>query len=206
MFSELSVQVIWASIFVLLQFGFLKDVSELLANQVLLLLVKDIDTFLSIVEPWMVKHLFRSQSLGNVLFEHVLHEVSGQFRHCVSILNLLLVELMCQITDLIRFKWHIAIKYGVEADTCRPDIDWEPLISNLLHNLRRNVSWSATLLKKKLVLIDSSADSKIANFYISVAIEQDIVKLDISMNYSNRMHVSNSLHDLFEEVLGVFLS
>ena len=73
MLGKLCVQVMWASILVLLQLCFLQYVCEFLPDQILLLFVKYIDTFLDVIEPWMVKYLFRCQSLGHILFKHILH-------------------------------------------------------------------------------------------------------------------------------------
>ena len=73
MLCKLCVQVMRATILVLLQFRFLQNISEFLPNQVLLLLIKYVDTLFDIVEPRMVKHLFRCEALRDVFLQHVLH-------------------------------------------------------------------------------------------------------------------------------------
>lgn len=78
MLREFGVEVVWASILVLPELGLLKNVGELLADQVLLLLVKDVDLLLSVVEPGMIQDLFGGKSLGYVLLKHVLHKVAGE--------------------------------------------------------------------------------------------------------------------------------
>ena len=55
---EFRVQVARATVFILAHLLFVKDIGELLADQVLLLLIKDVDFLFRVIEPRMVKNLF----------------------------------------------------------------------------------------------------------------------------------------------------
>ena len=92
MLCELSVQVMWAPIFMLLEFCLLKNVRKFFSDQVFLLFVKYVDSFFNVIEPWMVEDLFCSESFGDVLLEHVLHEITRELGNCITILYLLLVQ------------------------------------------------------------------------------------------------------------------
>ena len=117
MLRELRIQVVRATIFLLLKLGLLKYVGELFANQVFLLFVKDINFILDIVEPWVEEDLLGGEPLRHALLKHVLHEVASKLRDCVAILDLLLVQLMCQVANLISLEGHITVQDGIEAHT-----------------------------------------------------------------------------------------
>ena len=135
-----------------------------------------------------------------------MHEVAGQLRRRVSVLDLLLVQLVGQVSNLVRLEWHVSIEDGVKANTGRPDVYWETLIANFLHDLGGNVGRSTALLEQKLVLVNAATDTEVANFDVTHAIEQNIVKLDVPVHDTDRVHVGDTLHNLLEEVLGVLLS
>ena len=118
MLRELSIQIRWATIFYSLYLLFVQNVSELFADQILLLLVKDIDFGLSVIKPGMVKDFFGAQSFAYILFEHVLHEVSCQFRGGVFVFDFLLVKLVGQVSDLVRLERDIAVEDCKEAYSC----------------------------------------------------------------------------------------
>ena len=94
MLSKLCVQVAWVPIFLRLNFLFMEDVSEFFADQVLLLLIKNVDFLFGVVKPGMVKNFLGAKSFANILFEHVLHQVSCQLRGYILVLDLLLIELV----------------------------------------------------------------------------------------------------------------
>ena len=50
-------------------------------------------------------------------------------------------------------------------------------------------------------MLDELAYSKVANLDLSLGIEQDVIQLYISMQNLLRMAVSDSIHDLLENVL-----
>ena len=52
-------------------------------------------------------------------------------------------------------------------------------------------------------MVDTPTDTEIANLHVSLAVQQDVVKLDISMHNANRVHVRDPLHDLLKEILGI---
>ena len=54
-------------------------------------------------------------------------------------------------------------------------------------------------------MVDAPTDTEIANLHVSLAVQQDVVKLDISMHNANRVHVRDALHDLLKEILGILL-
>ena len=205
MLRELRVQVVGAAVFMLLQLRFLQDVGELFPNQILLLLVKDVDALFHIVEPRVEEDFLGRQALGNILFKHVLHEIASQLRHSVPILDFLLVQLVRQITDLVSFERHVAIQDSVEADTCRPNVNGQALVADLLDNFRGYVGRGATLLKQELFVLDAPTHSEVPNLDVAVTIEENVVQFDVTMDDADRMHVSDTLHYLLDEVFSILL-
>lgn len=125
----------------------MEDVGELLADQVFLLFIKDVDLLLCVIEPGMVKNLLCTQPFGYIFLEHILHEISGQLRHRVAILYLLLVELVGQVPNLISLEWHISIENSVQTNACRPDVNRESLIAYFLNDFRSNISGCTALFE-----------------------------------------------------------
>ena len=160
-----------APIFMLLQLRFLEYVGELFADQVFLLFIKDVDSLFNIIKPRMVQDLFCGESLRDILLEHVLHEVARQLGNRIAILYFLLVQLVGQIADLVGFKRNVSIKDRVEANTRRPDIHWEALVADFLHDLGRNVGRRAALLEEELILVDASAHAEVSNLHIPLAVQ-----------------------------------
>ena len=170
MFRELSIELVRATIFKFLQLLTLENVGEFFLDQVFLLFIKDVDFFFNVVEPRMKQDFLGCEAPGDVLFEHVLHQVARQLRDCVTILDLLLVELMGQVTDLVRFEGDISVENSVQADSSRPYIDWEAFIADFLDDLRSYVSRSTALLKQKLVLVHPPTDAEIANLNVALTV------------------------------------
>ena len=112
---------------------------------------------------------------------------------------------MRQVTDLVSLERDIAVEDGVETDACRPYVDWEALVADFLDDLWRDVGWGAALLKQELVLVNAPRNTEISDFDVAVAIQEDIVELDVSVDNANGMHVGNTLHNLLEQILSVFL-
>ena len=113
MLCELSIEGLGHTVLQFLQLSFLADIGEFLFNKFKLLLVKDIDLFVHIIEPAVSKHLLSSESSRGVLLEHPLHEVSCFFTHCVFIFYLIVHDHFVQVPHLISLERHIAVEHGV---------------------------------------------------------------------------------------------
>ena len=78
---------------------------------------------------------------------------------------------MGQIADLIGFKRHVSIKDRIEAYASRPDIDWEALVADFLHNLGSDVCRRAALFEKELILFNSPADAEVTDLHVTLDVQ-----------------------------------
>jgi len=104
-----------------------------------------------------------------------------------------------QFFHVAGFEGDSTAKHGVEYYTSAPDISFESHVPFLLEDLRSDVGWRPTLLMHYITGLDELADSKISNFYVAFAIEQDVVELDVSMENTLSVDVAKALNDLPED-------
>ena len=197
-----------ASVLELLELLLLQDVGELLADELELLLVEDVDVRVDVVlQPRVPEGVLSSRSLLRRLRQHGLHEVDGLLRDRVLVLDLLFQLFNCvQVADLVRLERHVAVQHRVEADASAPDVDREALVAHVLHDLRCDVRRRATLLEQQLVDLDLLADAEVAYLDVAVAVQQDVVELDVTVRDAILVQVGDALHDLPEDELGVLLT
>lgn len=186
----------------------LEDVGELLANELQLLFVEDVDVLVDVLgEPWVEQDVLSRRPLLRHLLQHHLHDVDRRLRGRVLVLDLLVELLDCvEVADLVRLERHVAVQHGVEADACAPDVHWKAFVPHVLDDFRRDVRRGAALLEQYLLLLDLPTHAEVTNLDVTVPVEQDVVKLDIAVRHFVLVQVGNALHDLLEHKLGVLLA
>jgi len=100
------------------------------------------------------------------------------------------------------FEWHRAKEHRVEHDASAPDVGLEPAISLPFEHFRRDVGWGTALLMLYLILaLHQLANSKIANLYIALGREQNVVQFDVPVEHALAVHVHQPLDELAEHML-----
>ena len=100
---------------------------------------------------------------------------------------------------MTRLDRHMPVQDREQTDPGRPYIRRTPFIPMIKHYFRRDISWSSTLLKQYFIdRAKSPAHSKIADLHITMAIQQNILQLDIPVDHLLLMHVENAEHQLSE--------
>jgi hypothetical protein len=82
---------------------------------------------------------------------------------------------------VLSFKRYCTTKHSIEKHTEAPCIGCKPFITAVRDNLWSNISGCPALLSNALILLYDSADSKVANLDLSIVIQKDIVKFNVSM-------------------------
>ena len=210
MLGKLGVQILRSSLALqLLQLRFLGHIGELLFDKVKFLLIEDVHIVtecVSILEPSMLEGFDCSQTLVRVLLKHPHHEVPCFLADCVLELDGRVQDHLVEIAHLIRFKGDVPIEHGIKADTSRPYINWVALVAELPHNLRGDVGGGSALLEEDLIINNFARDTEVCDLNVTVAIKQDVVQFDVSVDHPVVMEVGDALHDLLEYELGVFLA
>lgn len=126
--------------------------------------------------------------LGNVLFEQVLA---------------LQYQLM-KLFHTLSFEWHSAVEHRKKYHSRRPQVDIQT-VTFISENFRCNVGRGAALLAHHLAFLDLSGYAKVSNFDVTFAVEQDVVKFDVSVRDLLCMDVAQPIDDLLEDLLRVGL-
>ena len=210
MFGKLGVQVLCSPLALeLLKFRFLRYIGELLFDKIQFLLIEDVHIVtecICVLEPGMFQRLDGSQTLFRVLLKHPHHQVPRFFADCVLELDGRVKDHFVQIAHLIRLEGYIPVQHGIKADSGRPYIDWVSLVAEFPHNLRSNVSGCSALLEENLIVNDFAGDTEVCDLYVTVAIKQDVVQFNVSVDDPVVVQVCNALHDLLEHEFGVLLA
>lgn len=201
---KLSIQIIWSStrkrdqisVFSSLIFQLSKlfklvllyDIRKLFPNQFQFLLIKNVDIYIInslfiLMEPYMIEQLFCSCSFAWNFLKHHFHQLDCFVRDDVLFVFYFLVYLFngAKVANLICFKRYVTIQHSKKADSCRPNVDWETFVTHVFDYFRCYISWRTTLLEQYFICFNLSTYSEITDFNISMSIQQNIIKLDISM-------------------------
>jgi len=84
-------------------------------------------------------------------------------------------NLQVQIFHVISLKGHCAIQHGKQNYTRTPEVGLKSLVALVSDNFGSNVCWSAALLVHDLTRLDLLAHSEVANFYVALSVQKNVV-------------------------------
>lgn len=102
-------------------------------------------------------------------------------------------------------KRHSSIQHRIQEDSETPNINEESFITFIDNNFRGEVGRGAALLLNYLSFLDNFADTKVAYFDALLAVKQNVVELDVSVDDRPAMDVCKPVQYLFENELAVGL-
>jgi len=144
-------------------------------------------TFGCLLHPLVTKNLVNCQTLSWVVFQNTLEQRYCLGRGTVSAtfeINFTPYNLLMKFSHIFSLEWYSAVKHRVEYNAGRPHIRLEPYIALALKNLKSHIGWSSTLLKNKLFGFSNKlADSEVADFDMTLRCKQNIVQLDVLVQY-----------------------
>jgi len=92
---------------------------------------------------------------------------------------------LLEFYHVCRLEWNRAIEHGVQNDTSTPNVGLESFITLATENFRRDICWSTALLSLRSIrIIHKLAYTKITNFDITFGGKQNVVELDVSVEYA----------------------
>jgi len=155
----------------------------------------------------VLQHVVGGRSKLGHLLQHLLHEVHRLFGHCIFEFDVL-VQLLhrAEISNLVGFERHVSVKHSIQADSCAPDVYREALVPHVLHDLWCDVGRGAALFEEQFVLFDLPTNSEVTDLDVAMAVQQDVVQLDVTMGDLLVVQVGDTFHDLAEHELSIFLS
>lgn len=86
-----------------------------------------------------------------------------------------------QVLHVVRFERYRAKEQGEKDDTCTPKISLEALVPLIFDDFGCDIGRSATLFVHDLARFDGFRDAKVSNFDPTLTVEEDVIKLDITM-------------------------
>jgi hypothetical protein len=103
-----------------------------------------------------------------------------------------------QLFHVVRLEWDSPVQHGKEYDSRGPEVDTEG-VALVLEDLWGDVGRGTTLLgHAKLTFLALLRNTKVTYLDIALAIEQDVVKFDISMGNVLGMDVAETVNYLLE--------
>lgn len=110
-----------------------------------------------------------------------------------------------QLLHVAGFERDSSTEHCVEDNSSAPDVCLEACVALLTKNLGGNVGGGAALLVHDVAGFDQLAHSEVCNFDVSLAIEEDVIELDVSVKNPLAMNVAQAFNDLSEDDLGADL-
>ena len=86
-----------------------------------------------------------------------------------------------QILHVVCLERYSSIEHGVENYSCGPHIGLETLIASVTNDLWCYISGCSALLTHDFTWLYLLANTKVCYLYHALSIQQDVVKLDISV-------------------------
>ena len=154
----------------------------------------------------MCKNVLCCCSLCWLLFKHEFHQVYRFLAAYIFFVFDFLIQLLdgVEISNLICFERNVSIKHCIQTNSGAPNIYWESFIAHIFYNFWCNISWSTTLFKKYFILIYFAGNSEVTYFNVAMAVQQNIIKLDISVSNLVLMKIGDALNYLLKHKFCVF--
>jgi len=122
-----------------------------------------------------------------------------------SVTEFTLLDEAVELIHVVGLEGHRTVQHGVEKYAETPHVHKKPLVAFVSDQFWGNVSWGATLLFHNLPFPSNFRNSEITEFNPTFSIKQNIVKLDVPVEHRSTMAVSETVNNLFEDVLNVGL-
>ena len=159
-------------------------VQKLLSNLLNFLLVEKLDVLVNILHPGMSHDFMNRYPLVRIPIQHPLYQIPCLLRYGVLKLELGLEDQSVQIVHGVRLERDRAVEHGVQHDPCTPDIRLEPVVALVSQDLGSDVGRGATLLGHLLFQgLDHSRDAEVGDLDVAVAVQEDVVQLDVSVDH-----------------------
>lgn len=156
-------------------------------------------------EPGVREDLWHGQPLLWLELDHAFDECLRLWTQLGREGELSLQNELVQIFEVRRLKGHRSAQHSEEKDAEGPDVDEEAFIALVNDDLRRQVSRSTALLLYNLAFLDYLRDTEVAYLDALLAVEQDVIQFDVSVDDRPAMNVRQPVRDLLEDELGVRL-
>lgn len=137
--------------------------------------------------PGVVENLLDRKSLVWISLQNTFQQIKSFWTNSIwslLVLRRALYDLLVEFTHVVSFKRNRAKEHRIENDARWPDIRAESHVSTVLKNFWCDVGRSSTLLIHDITTARNEfADSKVANFDVSRARKQDVVQLNVPVEY-----------------------
>ncbi len=95
-----------------------------------------------------------------------------------------------KVFKILSFEWYCPAEHGIKQDTQAPYIYEKALIAFVYYNFRGKISRCPALFLNDLTLFDNFRYTEVTYLDALLAIQEDVIKLDVSMNDRAAVDVS----------------
>lgn len=153
----------------------------------------------------MRENLWHGQALLWLQLYHTTHQCLCFLAQFAWEGELALENQLVEILEVAGLEGHRAAEHREEKDAQRPDVHEESFVPLVDDDLWREISWCAALLLDHLALLDDLRYAKVADLDTLLAIQKDIVELDVAMNHGAAVDVRQAVRNLLEDEFGIRL-
>ena len=115
-------------------------------------------------------------------------------------------DFLVQSISIGVLKWKVATDHSKQDNTATPNVYLGAMVLFAGDHLWSCVTWRTTRRFQSLFRLVGIAESKIDNFDLTVMIEEEVLGLHISMNYTELVEIVDPRDDLLKEFAGFLLT
>ena len=107
-----------------------------------------------------------------------------------------------QVLHVVGLEGYRSIKHGIKDDTGAPQVSFETLVTPISDDFRCDIGRRAALLSHDFIRADLLTHTEICDLDHTLAIEEDVIQLYISVQDILAVKVTKTLDELLEEIFG----
>ena len=155
--------------------------------------------------PRMLLDLIGCQSLVRVCFQNFVDQVDTVGRESLRHLELATENFLVQLRSRLVFEGEVSGHHREEDDSTGPDVNARSMVLESVDHLRCCVAGRPTGCLKQLSLFVSVAEAKIDEADVFLVVKQQVLRLEVPVDYAKLVEVLDATDDLLEELAGLHL-
>jgi len=155
--------------------------------------------------PGVLFDLRRCQPLVRVRLQNLINEVDALWGEPFGHLKLAAQDLLVQLGSRLVFEGQVARDHGEQNDTAGPDVHARAIVLQAVDHFRRRVTGRSARCLQHLVLLVGVAEAEIDQSNVFLVVQQQVLRLQISVHDAELVQILDSTNDLLEELAGFCL-
>lgn len=158
-------------------------------------------------QPWVSEKILCVRTLFRVFLKNLLQKLSRWPAYVVLHWQLLFTNVLVQFLIVLSFEGEAPTEQCIQQNSQSPDVCRWTCVFSFAHNLWRHVGGCSTKDLDFLFVRDASGKPEVDKFSSgSSFIQQDVLKLDVSVRYISLVQIVDSIHNLLPQELSLNFS